>query len=741
MEELQKLNPQQYEAVTTTEGPVLVIAGAGSGKTKVLTQRIAYILKSKQDVKPWNILAITFTNKAANEMKERIKGVIGDDANDIWTGTFHSICTRILRRNIEKIGYTSNFNIYDQTDTKTIIKECVKELNIDPKMFSEKKIQNEISRAKSNMIDEKRYEIEAGVDFWKSKIAEVYNLYQQKLKQNNGLDFDDIILCTIKVLLENPDVLSYYQQKFRYILVDEYQDTNKPQFTLINLLAAMYGNLFVVGDNDQSIYAFRGADISNILNFEKDYPGAKIIKLEQNYRSTQYILDVANDIIKNNQAKIQKNLWTDNKEGEKPKYTKVKDQYAEGQYIADCINKNVLEGKRYNDHVILYRTNAQSRAIEDIFLKDRVPYKVIGGMKFYDRKEIKDVIAYLKVIENPSDSVSLRRIINEPKRGIGDTTVNKVLELASQNNTTMFEVLKHADIYGLKASDKLKDFAQLIEDFNEVKDSISIDELINRVLDMSGYRQALEIEDTVEAKGRLENIEELMSIVVEFQNESAENTLGQFLESIALVADIDNLDEEADFAVLMTMHNAKGLEFPVVFVCGMEEGLFPSNQSMNEENGIEEERRLCYVAVTRAKKDLHMISANVRTIFGNTSCAMPSRFIKELSANLVECIETEKPNREIMDNDRLQKYNGLGQNKGMFKTPEVFLSSLNENNSFDEVDLSKFKVGISVNHRKFGIGKILSIQPEDDDLKLEIEFETFGIKRLMAKFARLEILN
>lgn len=740
MEELQNLNPQQYEAVTTTEGPVLVIAGAGSGKTKVLTQRIAYILKSKHDVKPWNILAITFTNKAANEMKERIQSVIGDSANDIWTGTFHSICTRILRRNIEKIGYTSNFNIYDQTDTKTIIKECLNELNIDSKMFSEKKIQNEISRAKSNMIDENKYEIEAGVDFWKSKIAQVYILYQQKLKQNNGLDFDDIILCTIKVLLENPDVLTYYQQKFRYILVDEYQDTNKPQFTLINLLAGMYGNLFVVGDNDQSIYAFRGADISNILNFEKDYPGAKIIKLEQNYRSTQYILDVANDIIKNNQAKIQKNLWTDNKEGEKPKYTKVKDQYAEGQYIADCINKNVGEGKKYNDHVILYRTNAQSRAIEDIFLKDRVPYKVIGGMKFYDRKEIKDVIAYLKVIENPSDSVSLRRIINEPKRGIGDTTVNKVLELASQNDTTMFEVLKNADIYGLKASDKLKDFAQLIQDFNEVKDTIGIDELITRVLDMSGYRQALENEDTVESKGRLENIDELMSIVVEFQSESAENTLGQFLESIALVADIDNLDEEADFAVLMTMHNAKGLEFPVVFVCGMEEGLFPSNQSMNEENGIEEERRLCYVAVTRAKRELHMISANVRTIFGNTSCSMPSRFIKELTANLVECIDTEKPNKEIMENRRLQQYNQSLKNKGIFKTPEMFLGSLNTN-SEENVDLSKFVVGVSVNHRKFGVGKIVLVEPEDDDLKLEIEFETFGTKRLMAKFARLEILK
>lgn len=741
MDILQGLNQQQLEAVTTTEGPVLVIAGAGSGKTRVLTQRIAYILSNIKDVKPWNILAITFTNKAANEMKERIQSVIGEDANNIWTGTFHSICTKILRKNIDKIGYTSSFNIYDTTDTKTIIKECVNELNLDTKMFSEKKLQNVISKAKSDMIDEVQYEINAGADYRESKIAEVYSLYQKKLKQNNGLDFDDIILHTIKVLLENPDVLSYYQEKFRYILVDEYQDTNKPQFTLINLLAGKYGNLFVVGDNDQSIYAFRGADISNILNFEKDYPGAKIIKLEQNYRSTQYILDVANDVIKNNKAKIQKRLWTDKKDGEKPKYVNVKDQYGEGQYIADCINTDVQDGKKYNDHVILYRTNAQSRAIEDIFLKERIPYKVIGGMKFYDRKEIKDIIAYLKVIENSADSVSLRRIINEPKRGIGDTTISKILDIASEKGITMFNVIENANEYQLKNPDKLMDFAQMIKDFNEVKDQIDIQDLIDRVLDMSGYREMLIKENTIESKGRLENLQELMSIVLEFSSESAEDNLGQFLESIALVSDIDNLDDEQDYTVLMTMHNAKGLEFPIVFVCGMEEGLFPSNQSMLEEKGIEEERRLCYVAITRAKQNLHLISANVRTIFGNTSCAMPSRFIKEISANLVDCINTIKPQRELLNDKQLDKYNTMKENKSIFKSADVFLNSLKSNIEEEDVDLSKFKVGLVVNHRKYGTGTIIKIEPEEDDLKLEIEFESFGTKRLMAKFARLEILE
>ncbi len=737
---LEGLNHEQELAVTTTEGPVLVIAGAGSGKTKVLTQRIAYILSQKPDVKPWNILAITFTNKAANEMKERIEMVIGNDANSIWTGTFHSICTRILRKHIDKIGFTSSFNIYDTTDTKTIIKECLRELNIDSKIFSEKKVQGSISKAKSEMIDEKKYEINAGNDYWESKVAQIYSLYQKKLKQNNGLDFDDIILCTIKILLDNPEVLAYYQQKFRYIMVDEYQDTNKPQFTLINLLSGMYGNLFVVGDNDQSIYAFRGADISNILNFEKDYPGAKIIKLEQNYRSTQYILDVANDIIKNNQAKIQKNLWTDKKEGAKPIYANVKDQYAEGQYIADCINKEVRSGRKYSDCAILYRTNAQSRAIEDIFLKERIPYKVIGGMKFYDRKEIKDIIAYLRVIENPADSVSLRRIINEPKRGIGDTTVNKILDIAVESNTTMFNIIEQADIYTLKGTSVLKNFAQMINDFRQEKDNMSIEKLIDWVLDMSGYKQMLEAEDTVEAQSRLENIEELKTIAMEFSSESAENNLGMFLESISLVSDIDNLDEEQDYVVLMTMHNAKGLEFPVVFVCGLEEGLFPSNQSMLEENGVEEERRLCYVAVTRAKTNLHLISAKIRTIYGNTSCAIPSRFLKEISPNLIEYIDDTIKKVEMLSNDQLSKITNKVNN--VFKTPEVFLNSLNNSNSqMEDVDLSKFKPGVNVNHRKFGKGTIISVEPDEDDLKVEINFETFGTKRLMAKFARLEILK
>lgn len=740
MDILQGLNPPQTEAVTTTEGPVLVIAGAGSGKTKVLTQRIAYILSQKQDVKPWNILAITFTNKAANEMKERIELVIGNVANDIWVGTFHSICTRILRKHIDKIGFTSSFNIYDTTDTKTIIKEALRELNLDSKIFTEKKVQGTISKAKSEMIDEKQYEINAGSDYWQSKVAQVYTLYQKKLRQNNGLDFDDIILYTIKILLENSDVLAYYQQRFKYIMVDEYQDTNKPQFTLINLLAGMYGNLFVVGDNDQSIYAFRGADISNILNFEKDYPGAKIIKLEQNYRSTQYILDVANDIIKNNEAKIQKNLWTDKKDGTKPIFSNVKDQYGEGQYIANCIKKGTDEGKTYNDFAILYRTNAQSRAIEEIFLKERIPYKVIGGMKFYDRKEIKDVIAYLRVIENTADSVSLRRIINEPKRGIGDTSVNKILDIAMENNVTMFNVIENADTYMLKGVATLKDFAKMINDFREEKDNMDIGKLIDWVLDMSGYRQMLIQEDSIESQGRLENIEELKTIAVEFSQESAENSLAMFLESISLVSDIDNLDNEEEYVVLMTMHNAKGLEFPVVFVCGMEEGLFPSSQSLNEENGIEEERRLCYVAVTRAKCDLHLIAAKLRTIYGNTSCAITSRFVKEISPNLIEYVDDTLKNVQTLSKNETDKI--LNKSNSVFKTPEIFLSSLNNvYKQTEDIDLSKFRAGVCVEHRKFGKGTIISVEPDEDDLKVEIDFETFGVKRLMAKFARLEILN
>lgn len=732
MDILEGLNDRQYEAVTNIEGPMLVLAGAGSGKTKVLTHRIAYILQEKE-VKPWNILAITFTNKAANEMKERILKVVGPEANDIWIGTFHSICVRILRRYIDKIGYTSNFNIYDTNDTKVLIKECIKELNLDIKMYSEKSVQSVISKAKSNMIDSSKYSITAKT-LREQKIAEIYEMYQKKLKQNNGVDFDDIILCTIYILQNNADVLEYYQEKFKYILVDEYQDTNKPQFILINLLSKKYNNIFVVGDNDQSIYAFRGADISNILNFEKDYPGAKTVKLEQNYRSTQQILDVANCVIKNNETKISKVLWCDKKDGIKPVYNPVENQFKEAQFIADTINELVRASETYNDNAILYRTNAQSRIIEEIFLKERIPYKVIGGMKFYDRKEIKDIIAYLRVIENPSDSVSLRRIINEPKRGIGETTIAGILDEANKNGLTMFEILEDADKYAFRSYETLKDFAKMIKDFREIKDNITIEDLIKRVIDVTGYKQILVVEDTDESRNRIENIEELVTTVQEFSEESADNTLAMFLESISLISDLDNLENEQDYVVLMTIHNAKGLEFKNVFIVGVEEGIFPSYQSLNEDGGIEEERRLCYVAVTRAKEKLYIISARTRTIYGNTSCNEPSRFIKEINSEYIEIMKKEpvKIVKEYNFND--------GSVQG-FRSADVFLNSLKNIPTVSEVDISKFRVGQKVSHRKFGIGIIKSIQPEDDDYKMEIDFEVFGLKRLMANFARLEIIN
>ncbi len=731
---LNGLNDRQREAVVTTEGPVLVIAGAGSGKTRVLTQRISYLINEK-NVKPWNILAITFTNKAANEMKERLESVIGEIYNDVWIGTFHSICVRMLRKNIDKIGYQSNFNIYDTVDSKTIVKECMKQLDISDKEFTDKSVLSAISNLKNDMISVDKFEIIAGQDYRQKKIAQIYKLYQEKLKANNAVDFDDIILLTIEVLINNPETLMYYQEKFKYILVDEYQDTNKSQFQLINLLAGLYGNIFVVGDNDQSIYAFRGADITNILNFEKDYPGAKIVKLEQNYRSTQQILDVANEIIKNNEAKIQKQLWTDKKDGQIPVYNNVNNEYEEAQYISSSIQEGIGRGQKYSDYVILYRTNAQSRVVEDIFMKDRIPYKVIGGQKFYERKEIKDIVAYLRLIENFSDTISLRRVINEPKRGIGNVTVGRIEEIANINDMSMFDVMLRADEFGLKSFETIKDFAQMIKDFNEVKDEISIEELVNRVLEISGYMRSLEQENTTESLGRIENLKEFITTVIEFESESVDNTLEDFLENIALITDLDNLTEDSEYVTLMTMHNAKGLEFDEVFICGMEEGLFPSYRSMDEPNGIEEERRLCYVAVTRARKRLHLISSKIRTIFGNTSCNMPSRFIKEIPENMIEIKQKENTN---IDSYTSKRINNITQFS--YRTADSFLSMIN-NKQNNNINANEYKVNQKVNHKKFGVGIITNIEPEDDDLKLDINFERFGMKRLMANFAGLEILQ
>ena len=569
---LEGLNDKQYQAVINTEGPNLIIAGAGSGKTKVLTHKIAYLI-SKKNIKPWQILAITFTNKAANEMKTRVESIIGDDAKDMWIGTFHSICVKILRRFIDRIGYEKSFIIFDTSDQKSLVKQCLKQLNIDDKLFTDRAVLSEISNSKNEMLTPAQYLARANGEHRKEKIGEVYTLYQKKLKENNSLDFDDIINFTINILTENPDVLEYYSEKFKYVLVDEYQDTNKAQFTLITLLAARHGNITVVGDNDQGIYSFRGADISNILNFEKDFPGTKIIKLEQNYRSTKNILDAANSVIKNNSKKYEKNLWTEKKEGHKPTIYVSKNEYDEASYIVEQIEHlRREEYYKYSDFAVLYRMNTQSRSIEEIFVRENIPYKIVGGHKFYERKEIKDTISYLRLIQNHSDNLSLQRIINEPKRGIGKTSLEKIENIATANEISMYEVIKRGLEFRLnKVYANSIEFVKVIEELSSKKDDISVSELIKETLNKTGYTKALELEDTAQAENRLENLEELLTVAIEFEDEAAENTLEEFLENITLSSEIDNMEETEDTVTLMTLHSAKGLEFPVVFLVGMED--------------------------------------------------------------------------------------------------------------------------------------------------------------------------
>ena len=563
---LNGLNDKQKEAVLAQEGPCLVIAGAGSGKTKVLTHKIAYYIAS--GAKPWNILAITFTNKAANEMKERIEKLVGDSAKDIWMGTFHSICVRILRKYIDRIGFNTDFVIFDTSDQKTLIKECLKTLKVDDKLFTDRGVLSEISNGKNEMLEPKAYSVKYSGDFRKEKIAEIYTLYQTKLKENNALDFDDIINFTIKILTDNPDVLEYYTEKFKYILVDEYQDTNKAQFTLVSLLGSKYGNVTAVGDNDQGIYSFRGADISNILNFEKDFPGTQIIKLEQNYRCTGNILKAANAVIKHNEAKYEKKLWTQNDEGHLPCIYSGEDEYDEGRYIVEQIQH--LKREEYfknSDFAVLYRMNAQSRAIEDILMREGIPYKVIGGLKFYERKEIKDIIAYLRLIHNPSDNLSLKRIINEPKRGIGKTSLDKIQEISDNSGTSMYEIIKKADKYELtRVYANSRDFITQIEELRAKKEEIKISDLIKQTLKTTGYTKALELENSVEAQTRIENLEEFLTVAIEFEEQSADNTLSEFLNNITLSSDIDGMEDQEDSVTLMTLHSAKGLEFPVVFL-------------------------------------------------------------------------------------------------------------------------------------------------------------------------------
>ena len=748
------LNDKQKEAVIETEGPCLVIAGAGSGKTKVLTHKIAYLIEEK-NIKPWNILAITFTNKAANEMKERITNLIGEVANDMWIGTFHSICVKILRKFIDRVGYNSDFVIFDTSDQKTLIKQCIRSLNLDDKIYSDRSVLSEISNSKNEMLTPMQYKLRTNNEIRKEKIAEIYEIYQRRLKENNALDFDDIINLTIQILTENQDVLEYYSEKFKYVLVDEYQDTNKAQFTLITLLSGRHGNITVVGDNDQGIYSFRGADITNILNFEKDFPGTKIIKLEQNYRSTKAILDAANAVIKHNEKKYEKNLWTEKEGGKRPEVAILDNEYEEANFIVEQINRLKREEYyKYSDFTVLYRTNAQSRSIEDIFRRENIPYKMIGGLKFYERKEIKDVIAYLRLIHNQADNLSLGRIINEPKRGIGQTSMEKIEAIAETNGISMYEVIKHAEQYGLnKVFINSREFINTIEDLSSKKDEMLISELTKEVLNKTGYMKALELENTAQAESRIENLNEFLTVAMEFEEENAENSLAEFLESITLSSDIDGMEDKEDSVTLMTLHSAKGLEFPVVFLVGMEEGLFPSYRSIGEQRELEEERRLCYVGITRAKEYLFLTCAKQRTIFGSTSLNKISRFLEEIPKELLEGVEKlEKPHK-LKENTEWTYGNnsnkkaisfviaGSNTNKPQpnfaFRTAESFLNNINTKPI--GVNLSKYKIGQTIYHKKFGEGIITEIAEEGDDLKIDISFEKVGHKRLMAKYANLEI--
>ena len=764
---LEELNNKQKEAVENTEGPVLVIAGAGSGKTKVLTHKIAFLIQEKQ-VKPWNILAITFTNKAANEMKQRVENLLSDSSNDIWMGTFHSICVRILRRYIDRIGFDSSFILFDTSDQRTLVKDCLKELKVDDKLFTDRAVLSEISNAKNEMLEPKAYSVKYANDFRKETIGKVYELYQKRLRGNNAIDFDDIINYTIKILTENQDVLEYYTEKFKYVLVDEYQDTNKAQFMLISILASKYGNITVVGDNDQGIYSFRGADISNILNFERDFPGTKIIKLEQNYRCTGNILKAANAVIKHNETKYDKKLWTENNEGNIPCIYSGDDEYDEASYIINQIRfLKTEEYFKFSDFAVLYRMNSQSRAIEDILRREDIPYKIIGGLKFYERKEIKDIIAYLRLIFNPSDNMSLKRIINEPKRGIGKTSLDNIAKISEETGNSMYDIIKNAEKYGLnRVYLNSREFIEAIEELRSKKDNMLISDLIKETLKKTGYTKALELENTVEAETRIQNLDEFLTVAIEFEEESADNTLAEFLEGITLSSDVDNLEDEEESVTLMTLHSAKGLEFPVVFLVGMEEGIFPGYKSIGEPKELEEERRLFYVGITRAKQYLYLTCAKRRTIFGSTSYNSISRFVKEIPSELLDGYEeiVNSKNEETF-NDSSYKWeygkasgskvktykidNNASEIKNVasntnnntsnfaFRTAESFLKSFE---SKKNVNIQEYEAGQRVYHKKFGEGTINKVEQEGDDLKVDICFDKVGNKRLMAKFAGLQII-
>lgn len=738
------LNKEQYEAVTTIEGPLLILAGAGSGKTRVLTYRIAHMIQDL-NIYPSKILAITFTNKAAGEMKDRVKALVGNEADNMWISTFHSSCVRILRREIDKLGYNKNFAIYDSYDQKVLIKQCMEELDIDEKYITGRELINKISSQKDNLISAERYKMENESNLRLNKVADVYMLYQKKLKNNNALDFDDLIYKTVQLFKENSDVLEFYQRKFQYIMIDEYQDTNKSQYELVELLAKSHKNICVVGDDDQCIYEWRGADIRNILDFEKDYPNTKVIKLEQNYRSKANILKAANDIISNNSARKTKVLRTENDNGDKIKLYRAYSDIDEGMYVSSQIKKICREqNKHYRDFAILYRTNAQSRVFEDVFMKSNIPYRIVGGLKFYDRKEIKDIMSYLKFINNPLDDVSLRRIINEPKRSIGNTTVDKVQNFAASMDECMYSVLLDIDeVLSLpkRSVSSIKKFVSLINSFIRSRDKISVSSLIKEVIETTGYIDKLKDLKDAESVSRIENLKELVSAAVEFESTSEDKSLSAFLEKVTLVSDIDNFDEDADSVVIMTVHSAKGLEFPVVFMVGMENGIFPGSQSLENSAEMEESRRLCYVGITRAKERLYMTSAESRRVFGRMVSYSQSEFLSEISSSLKEY---DNINNNITTFGNRSNFN---DNKSWMprmtkKTSfEVKRDVTIKNKSEEIVNTLKaenVKAGMKVKHNKFGIGTIVSVSKNGSDIKLTIAFDKNGIKNLMYGVARLE---
>lgn len=777
---LNGMNPRQSQAVTTTQGPLLLMAGAGSGKTRVLTHRVAYLIE-ECFVNPWNILAITFTNKAAREMKERIHQLLGDVAESVWISTFHSMCVRILRREVETIGYSRNFTILDSSEQLALMKRIVKELNLDPKKHEPRGILAAISNAKNAMQTADDYASLAGADYFKQTVAKCYARYQDVLRENQCMDFNDLIMNTIELFRQSPDTLRHYQNKFQYIHVDEYQDTNHAQYLLVNMLARGFQNICVVGDADQSIYGWRGADMQNILDFEKDYPDAQVILLEQNYRSTKNILKAANQVIENNVNRKKKNLWTENETGKKIQYYRGDNEHHEAQFIVKEINDHIQrQGKNYGDFAILYRTNAQSRVVEEMLLKSSIPYKMVGGQKFYERKEIRDILAYLAMIANPQDSISFARVVNVPKRGIGATSVEKFRDFAQLHGMSMLEACENVALSNVsgKAAKELAKFGEMMDGFAKMQSYLSITELTEEILAKTGYLEALKNENTIEANARIDNLNEFLTVTQafdqqfaqspEYENVEEDEKLSLFLNDLALVSDIDSLEEETSQVTLMTLHAAKGLEFPIVFLVGMEEGLFPLLRANDDEADMEEERRLAYVGITRAEEELYITNAISRTIYGRTQFNRPSRFVDEIEEDLLEPIGTYAK-RQIQSSDEFKASFGQGmsaadfmksrqnqssakssstygnrtygqtQNRPSYQKPQyqTIAKKTLPNTATPKADVS-WQAGDKVNHKKWGVGTVVKVHENNGDYELDIAFTGQGIKRLLASFAPIE---